>query len=89
MTAASTTANESSSAGQRFDSWVLERVRRRRGATNIPKTFEYRHIYVMPTRFGFWFGFLLALTALGGLNFNNNMTLMLDYIRLGLRHNNP
>jgi uncharacterized protein (DUF58 family) len=34
----------------------------------------------MPTRFGFWFGILLAVTALGGLNFNNNMALMLGFL---------
>jgi len=33
----------------------------------------------MPTRFGVWFGLLLALTALGGLNFNNNMALLLGF----------
>ena len=76
----STMANETSSAGQRFDSWVLERVRQRRGATELPLTLEYRQIYVMPTRFGLWFGLLLALTAIGGLNFNNNMTLMLSFL---------
>ena len=76
----STMANETSSAGQRFDSWVLERVRQRRGATELPLTLAYRHIYVMPTRFGLWFGLLLALTAIGGLNFNNNMTLMLSFL---------
>lgn len=80
MMSTSTMANDTSSAGQRFDSWVLERVRQRRGPAELPLTFEYRHIYVMPTRFGLWFGFLLALTALGGLNFNNNMTLMLGFL---------
>ena len=34
----------------------------------------------MPTKFGFWFGVLLALTAVGGLNFNNNMALMLGFL---------
>jgi len=80
MMSTNTMATDSSGAGQRFDSWVLERVRQRRGPTELPLTFEYRHIYVMPTRFGLWFGFLLALTALGGLNFNNNMTLMLGFL---------
>ena len=56
---------------QRFNLWILERVRRKRGTPELPFTLEYRHIYVMPTMFGFWFGVLLALTAIGGLNFNN------------------
>ncbi|MBT8046951.1 MAG: DUF58 domain-containing protein [Gammaproteobacteria bacterium] len=80
MTQTSTIAGEESGFGERFDSWVLERVRRRRGPTELPRTLEYRHIYIMPTRFGYWFGALLALTALGGLNFNNNMTLMLAFL---------
>jgi len=66
--------------GRRFDQWILDRVRQRRGSPELPFTLEYRHIYVMPTLFGFWFGILLALTALGGLNFNNNMALMLGFL---------
>jgi uncharacterized protein (DUF58 family) len=66
--------------GERFDEWLLERLRRRRGPTQLPLTFEYRHIYVLPTHFGFWFGVLLVLMTLGGLNFNNNMTLMLGFM---------
>lgn len=66
--------------GRRFDRWILDRVRRRRGSAELPFTLEYRHVYVMPTRFGFWFGILLAVTALGGLNFNNNMALMLCFL---------
>jgi uncharacterized protein (DUF58 family) len=73
-------SSEKSRLSQRFDSWILERVRQRRGVTELPLKFEYRHIYVMPTRFGFWFASLLALITLGGLNFNNNMTLMLGFL---------
>ncbi len=80
MTHADTIELEPTGLAQRFDNWVLDRVRQRRGATELPLTLEYRHIYVMPTRFGFWFGMLLALTALGGLNFNNNMTLLLGFM---------
>ena len=64
----------------RFDRWLLERLRRRRGDTELPRTLEYRHIYVLPTRFGSWFGALLALMLVGGLNFNNNMTLGLAFL---------
>ncbi len=65
---------------QRFNMWILERVRQKRGSPELPFTLEYRHIYVMPTMFGFWFGILLAITAIGGLNFNNNMVLMLGFL---------
>lgn len=65
---------------RRFNRWILNRVRQKRGSPELPFTLEYRHIYVMPTMFGFWFGILLALTAIGGLNFNNNMVLMLAFL---------
>jgi uncharacterized protein (DUF58 family) len=66
--------------GQRFDRWLLDRIRRLRGTTELPQTLEYRYIYVLPTRFGFWFGILLALMVIGGLNFNNNMTLLITFL---------
>jgi uncharacterized protein (DUF58 family) len=65
--------------GQWFDGWILERVRERRGTVVVPFHLEYRHIYVMPTRFGAWFGALLGLTVVGGLNFNNNMALLFGF----------
>ncbi len=65
--------------GQWFDGWILERVRARRGTVVVPFLLEYRHIYVMPTRFGAWFGVLLGLTVIGGLNFNNNMALLYGF----------
>jgi len=64
----------------RFSLWILEHVRRRRGPPVLPFLIEYRHIYVMPTLFGFWFGVLLAVTLLGGLNFNNNMALLIGFL---------
>ena len=66
--------------GRRFEHWILQRVRRLRGVPVLPFTLEYRHIYVMPTRFGAWFGMLLAATALGGLNFNNNLALLMGFV---------
>jgi len=72
--------SERMAIGQRFESWLLDRVRRLRGPAELPLSLEYRDIYVMPTRFGAWFGVLLALMAIGGLNFNNNMTLMLVFL---------
>ncbi|MBT8040524.1 MAG: DUF58 domain-containing protein [Xanthomonadales bacterium] len=64
----------------RFDRWLLERVHSRRGVTALPHTLEYRDVYVLPTGFGAWFGLLLALMLVGGLNFNNNMTLGLGFL---------
>jgi len=64
---------------KRFDRWLLERIRRRRGVTQLPRTLEYQHIFILPTRFGLGFGVLLAATAIGGLNFNNNLALLLAF----------
>jgi uncharacterized protein (DUF58 family) len=66
--------------GPRFDRWILDRVRRRRGSPPLPFTLEYRHVYVMPTVYGVWFGLLLASLLLGGLNFNNNMALLMAFL---------
>ncbi len=65
--------------GRWFDGWILQRVRQRCGSIATPFTLQYRHIYVMPTTFGAWFGALLALTVSCGLNFNNNMALLFGF----------
>lgn len=73
-------ASESVPLPGRFDRWILDRVRSKRGVTALPLTLEYRHIFVVPARFGFAFAVLLVLMVVGGLNFNNNMTLMLGFM---------
>ncbi|MDX1555340.1 MAG: hypothetical protein R3212_04880, partial [Xanthomonadales bacterium] len=65
--------------GKRFDKWLLDRIRRRRGVTELPRTLEYRHIFVLPSVFGVGFGIVLSLTVIGGLNFNNNMALLMAF----------
>ncbi|MDZ4729618.1 MAG: DUF58 domain-containing protein [Xanthomonadales bacterium] len=83
MTSQALTADRiksSTGLGARFNHWILERVRQRRGSPTLPFTLEYRHIYVMPTMFGVWFGVLLATTLIGGLNFNNNMALLIGFL---------
>jgi uncharacterized protein (DUF58 family) len=64
----------------RLRQWFLQRVRQRRGAVALPFEFEYRHVYVLPTGFGLAFAIMLVLMALGGLNFNNNMALLLVFV---------
>lgn len=76
MLSVATTSSQGFSPGRRFDRWLLERIRRRRGITDLPRTFEYRHIFVLPTLFGVGFAMVLAMTVTGGLNFNNNMALL-------------
>lgn len=64
----------------RLSSWLRQRVRMRRGPTKLPFELEYRHVYVLPTTFGWGFGLMLIFMALGGLNFNNNMALLLVFL---------
>jgi uncharacterized protein (DUF58 family) len=58
----------------------LERLRRQRGMLALPYALEYRFIYILPTWFGSGFALMLVLTALGGLNFNNNLALLLVFV---------
>ncbi len=59
---------------------VLVRVKRRNGDTALPFNLVYRQIFILPTLFGTGFGLMLMITALGGLNFNNNLALLLVFI---------
>lgn len=72
------------SLNRRFDRWLLERIRRRRGPTELPRTLEYQHIFILPTHFGLGFGMLLATTVIGGLNFNNNLALLLAFTLISI-----
>lgn len=75
--------------GQRLSRWwpkdalrqrVIARVHRQRGAPTLPYTLQYRNVYILPTTFGTAFALLLVLTGLGGLNFNNNLALLLVFV---------
>jgi len=59
---------------------IRQRVLAKRGPMTPPFELEYRHIFVLPTVFGWGFGLMLIFMALGGLNFNNNMALMLVFL---------
>lgn len=59
---------------------ILQRVKRRHGDTTLPYTLVYRQIFILPTLFGTGFAFMLIITALGGLNFNNNLALLLVFV---------
>lgn len=50
---------------------------RPRQAEPLPIKLDRRRVYVLPTRFGAFFGLLLLAMLLGALNYNNNPALML------------
>ena len=60
--------------------WIKQRILAKRGPLTPPLELQYRHIFVLPTKFGSGFGFMLVCMALGGLNFNNNMALILVFL---------
>ncbi len=66
-----------------FRQLVIERVRRR-GVKPLPYPLAYRNIFILPTGFGTAFALLLILMALGGLNFNNNLALLLVFMLAAL-----
>ena len=70
----------SESIKDKLSARIRDRVLARRGPMTPPFELEYRHIFVLPTKFGWGFGFMLIFMTLGGLNFNNNMALMLVFL---------
>jgi uncharacterized protein (DUF58 family) len=55
----------------------LQAFERPRAPEPLPVRIGRRRIYVLPTRFGLFYGVLVAAMALGALNYNNNPALML------------
>ncbi len=56
----------------------------RRGRETLPVVFGWRRIYVLPSKAGWFFSVIWFLMMLAGLNFNNNMSLMLVFLLFGL-----
>ncbi|VAW43703.1 hypothetical protein MNBD_GAMMA02-103, partial [hydrothermal vent metagenome] len=56
----------------------------RRGQEMLPVVFGWRRIYVLPSKAGLFFSVIWFLMMLAGLNFNNNMSLMLVFLLFGL-----
>lgn len=52
----------------------------------LPIGIDRRRIYVLPTRYGLFFGGLLAAMTLGALNYNNNPALMLCFLLGSVAH---
>jgi len=56
----------------------------RRGQEALPVVFGWRRIYVLPSKAGLFFSVIWFFMMLAGLNFNNNMSLMLVFLLFGL-----
>ncbi|MFO7338492.1 MAG: DUF58 domain-containing protein [Lysobacteraceae bacterium] len=55
----------------------LRALERPRAAEALPATIDRRRVYVLPTRFGLFYGALVVAMVLGALNYNNNPALLL------------
>lgn len=66
----------------RMRSW-LRTLARPRAPESLPVTLDRRRIYVLPTRFGLFYGALLAAMLAGALNYNNNPALLLGLLLAG------
>ena len=56
------------------------RVIRRHGHDNLPISINRRRIYILPTRFGFMLGAILAAMLVAGLNYNSNLALAFAFL---------
>ena len=61
---------------QRFSTWALRRQRYDSGTV----TLNQRSIYILPTRQGFAFGFVLTLMLLGDINYNLSLGYVLTFL---------
>ncbi len=61
----------------------LPALTRYRRAEPLPISLHRRRIYVLPTPFGLFFGVVLTVMLLGGLNFSNNAALLLTFTLAG------
>jgi uncharacterized protein (DUF58 family) len=58
-------------------------ARRRQGEDHLPITISTRRLYVLPTRAGLGFSFLLLTMLLAGLNYANNVALVITFLLAG------
>lgn len=59
----------------RFDRYLTERA-----DTELPRRLNRKCIFIVPTRFGFFYAAVMALIIGGGLNFNNNSALLFGFL---------
>src|SRR5690554_2251426 len=56
----------------------------RRGREELPVRLHWRRLYVLPSKPGLLFFLIGSTMMLAGLNFNNNMSLMLVFLLFGV-----
>lgn len=64
--------------------WLASHVLKRRGIERCPVHLHRKRIYILPTRFGLFFGLVLFIMLIGSLNYNNNLGLLLTFLLASL-----
>ena len=67
-------------AQARIDKWVMARVKRQPG----PIVVSRQRVYILPTRFGYGFGFMTFIMLMGAMNYSNSMAFALSFLLGGL-----
>ena len=65
-------------------SWGAEWARRRQGSDQNQLTLTRKRVYILPTRFGIAFGFLVVAMLLGSLNYGASLGFALTFLLGGL-----
>ncbi|HEY2416490.1 MAG TPA: hypothetical protein VGH84_01120, partial [Steroidobacteraceae bacterium] len=71
-------------ARARLERAVSAWARSRQGEDQAPLTLQSRRIYVLPTRTGLVAAALLFVMVLAGLNYQNNLALLLSFLLCGV-----
>ncbi len=66
-------------ARQQFEQWLDRRIRPRHQVV-----LDQRRIFIMPNRFGGWFGMLLLILLLSSINYQNNLSFGLTFMLASL-----
>jgi len=69
---------------QRIQHRIANWSRRRHGKDVEPFTITNRRIYILPTRLGLMFAAIVFAMALGGMNYGNNLALILSFMLTGI-----
>jgi uncharacterized protein (DUF58 family) len=65
---------------RRINAWIMARTQRLPGPVAISR----RRVYILPTRYGYAFAFMLLAMLLGAMNYSNSMAFALTFLLSGL-----
>jgi len=71
-------------AARAIERWAASWAHRRQGADPLAVALQRRRIYILPTRFGAVFGFMVFAMLLGSLNYGASLGFTLTFLLAGL-----